>query len=645
MPDILVKIDAAASQNEEYKLVLEFPAESTPSTRAYLALSYCWGGDQTHKTTRCQIAAADYDLDWTALPASIQDAVKVTANLGFEYLWVDSLCIIQDDPVQKARQMAHMCEVYQNAALTIRACKAKRAVDGFLHPINLENIFDMAVKLSYRMNLPPDVDSLDVAAGFSYEDLVQYLTLPPDGKSVESEKLTGSIYIGCGQDQITLDDDDVQIDEVFRYRIEPIDLRGWTLQERYLSPRRLDFGRRQISWHCPTGIEYHLPRDGWQVRWSDPELEIFHAFEGVTLSDLPLKTWCHFYRLVEEYTGRELGVPRDRILAISAIAEKFRSFLRDEYVAGLWRQTLPYTLLWSIDNTNWRHLGHRPAEYQGPSWSWTAVNDKVSFWFARVGNNLMQTLFEEDPSHPEPWPNEPSTVLRVDANIELEDEGSPVGAVRSGTITGSGRICRAFWFLCGQPKFEIRLHSVETELPEEESDQEGNGTRRSLYRQIQGLEMHPDAIEKDLDGIIGEFCEDTESEQSYGSTSGESEPPEPERDQSERDEGGESENDSETTESDTEFVRAEGPCVEVFLLEVDVHVSHGAELLHGLVLRKVEPTQTPESKDTTNDLDTPDAIKIPLFSRLGIFRIDGYYVDKKVDDMFSNCSPETFRII
>lgn len=257
MPEILVKIGAAISKDEEYQVALEIQADSKSSTRAYLALSYCWGGDQIHKTTRCQVEATDFGLDWTALPASIQDAIKVTANLGFDYLWVDSLCIIQDDPVQKARQMAQMCEVYENAALTIRACKARRAVDGFLRPIDLEDVFDMAVKLPYRMIFPPDLDWLQYPDEFSYEELVEYLTWSLDDKFAESEEFTGSIYIGCVSNQKLRDND--QSYEFSRYELEPIDLRAWTLQERYLSARNLDFCRRQIRWRCPTRNKCHPP--------------------------------------------------------------------------------------------------------------------------------------------------------------------------------------------------------------------------------------------------------------------------------------------------------------------------------------------------------------------------------------------------
>lgn len=641
MPEILVKISAATSQDEEHQVALEFPADSKSLTRAYVALSYCWGGDQIHKTTRSQIAAADFGLDWTALPASIQDAVKVTANLGFEYLWVDSLCIIQDDPVQKARQMAQMCEVYENAALTIRACKAKRAVDGFLHPTNLEDVLDMAVKLSYRMILPPDLDTLDVPTEFSYQDLINYLTWSLDDKSAESEELTGFIYVCCVQKHPLPDDDNVWSRKSIRYQIEPIELRAWTLQERYLSARSLDFCKRQIIWRCPTGSKCHPPTDGWKLLMGGRELETIHVIGGMTPSNPPWEIWDHFYWLVQEYTGRELSVSRDRILAISGIAEKFRSLLRDKYVAGLWRQSLPYTLLWSVKHRPWRQREHRPTEYQGPSWSWTAVNDEVSFQDARVGGSLMQKLFNANPSSPKPWPKEPSTVLRVNATIELEDEGSPVGMVRSGTITGNGRICRAVLFLSEQPRFYIRLYSVEADIPEEKLGE----SRHNAYRRIRGLRMNPDALEKEMDGIIEE-CYESESETSYESRSGESEPPEPERGQSESDGGGsESENYGQAARLDRELVKAEGPCVEVFLLEVDVQHIQESELLHGLVLRKVEPTQTLGSKGVISCLDTPDSFKIPTFSRLGTFRIYEPNADNNVDELFSSCVPENFRII
>lgn len=62
----------------------------------YLTLSYVWGGDQLHKTIMANISAYECGIDLSLLPATIRDAIHVTQALGFEYLWVDSLCIIQD---------------------------------------------------------------------------------------------------------------------------------------------------------------------------------------------------------------------------------------------------------------------------------------------------------------------------------------------------------------------------------------------------------------------------------------------------------------------------------------------------------------------------------------------------------------------
>lgn len=62
----------------------------------YLTLSYVWGGDQAHKTTSSNITTYEGGIDPTLIPLTIRDAIFVTNALGFRWLWVDSLCIIQD---------------------------------------------------------------------------------------------------------------------------------------------------------------------------------------------------------------------------------------------------------------------------------------------------------------------------------------------------------------------------------------------------------------------------------------------------------------------------------------------------------------------------------------------------------------------
>jgi hypothetical protein len=93
----------------------------------YTTLSYCWGGaqDSSLKTTNLQKYEDPlFGINIANLPKKLQDAILVTRRLGIRFLWVDSLCIVQDDPNDWKREAATMCHVYQNSHLTIAALKS-----------------------------------------------------------------------------------------------------------------------------------------------------------------------------------------------------------------------------------------------------------------------------------------------------------------------------------------------------------------------------------------------------------------------------------------------------------------------------------------------------------------------------------------
>lgn len=99
---------------------------------AYSALSYSWGGEQPCKTTKANLVKRRITISVERLPKTIQDAIKVTRELDLSYLWVDSMCIVQDDREDKNQEMPHMSEIYKNAFVTISASSAARCNDGFL---------------------------------------------------------------------------------------------------------------------------------------------------------------------------------------------------------------------------------------------------------------------------------------------------------------------------------------------------------------------------------------------------------------------------------------------------------------------------------------------------------------------------------
>jgi hypothetical protein len=112
--------------------------ESTkPMKGHYAALSYSWGGTNPVMLTQSSRSSLLGGIDEESLPRTIRDAVLVTRNLKLQYLWIDALCIIQDDPDDKIIEISKMPEFYKNAYVTISAATARSSVAGFLQPRGL----------------------------------------------------------------------------------------------------------------------------------------------------------------------------------------------------------------------------------------------------------------------------------------------------------------------------------------------------------------------------------------------------------------------------------------------------------------------------------------------------------------------------
>lgn len=381
----------------------------------YLALSYCWGGDQAHKTTKARIHSQEWNLDWTNLPATIQDAIVVTIRLGYRFLWVDSLCIVQDDEVEKAHQIALMPRLFKNATITIIAGRSPSAARGFLYrrPAPTSHT-RLAVKLPFRCRDKTILKS-NPKMGSLYAVVWPKNDLPIDGPGSPT------------MDRISWDG-----------HTEPVDGRAWCLQERYLSSRILDFGTMNTVWSCYTNSTHNNDSnkasleltDGWNRYGSASEIsersiQRLELESARYLEIMPLWgcDWVEytFYGLVAIYTTRALTMPQDRLIAISGIANAMLAIYGgvNEYYAGLWRRSLQKSLLWRV---NPGCQTKPPPRYQAPSWSWAAVNGGVNF------QALYRNIELED--------------LQLNISVELEEPSVPCGAVREGRLQGRGRIRR-----------------------------------------------------------------------------------------------------------------------------------------------------------------------------------------------------------
>ncbi|KAI7777507.1 l-serine dehydratase [Diaporthe eres] len=117
MPKRLLHIN-----NDHHATLVETTNGSKHANAIYAALSYCWGGDQKFKAKRSNLPLLmDSRFLIASLPVVLRETIGLCRKLGLLYLWIDALCIIQDDEDDWTEESARMGRIYQNAHLTIAA--------------------------------------------------------------------------------------------------------------------------------------------------------------------------------------------------------------------------------------------------------------------------------------------------------------------------------------------------------------------------------------------------------------------------------------------------------------------------------------------------------------------------------------------
>ncbi len=360
----------------------------------YLALSYVWGEAQPHRTVMENVST--YADRIGVLPQSIRDAIRVTHELGYQYLWTDSLCIIQDSDEDKRRELGRMHRIYRDAYLTIIAASARKVSEGFLQT-------RPAAPWSKSTTFPREI-------------VLPFICPPSDPSSTDSPTATlGEVYV-CP----TYTRADNMISN-YSHAWEPISARGWCLQEYLMSPRSLIYTSQTLQFRCQTAthnIGGAVHEAGDERRLPDT---LFSADAPPTPRDS--KEWLDVRKawmgVVEDYTRRTVGVSADKLVACGAIATEFQRVLCTDYLAGLWRDTLLIDLLW------YKEEGAdvpRPPTYRAPSWSWAAVDGKVT-----LGHGLWLGM--------RPSADNGAVAEVVRCEVMLEDAALPFGQVTGGTLT------------------------------------------------------------------------------------------------------------------------------------------------------------------------------------------------------------------
>jgi hypothetical protein len=163
----------------------------------------------------------------------------------------------------------------------------------------------------------------------------------------------------------------------------PLIKRGWVFQERYLAPRVLHFCRNQLFWECRehTVCETYfqeLPLVSLHFTAAFPkskERNEQRIAQQTKVDVMNATNWEDLWStLVWMYSGKNLSVPGDKLVALSGVAKYVMPHIGDAYVVGMWRRNLEKGLMWTKVGP-----GSRPSEYRAPSWSWASVDGPVGY--------------------------------------------------------------------------------------------------------------------------------------------------------------------------------------------------------------------------------------------------------------------------
>ncbi|KAJ0417805.1 HET domain protein [Aspergillus carlsbadensis] len=296
----------------------------------YVCLSHCWGshaGLRPLETTIETVQEFQEGIPFDKLPRTFQDAVVFTRKLGYRYLWIDSLCIVQDDNDDWLREAGRMASIYENAVLTLASASSPDSGGGL-----------------FRQSAPHT----------SLGDVVE------EGTSPALRRFSNPAFFSYDHRRLVRErpgSDDTS----------PLLKRAWVYQERILSRRVLFFTPLELVFECRTSSTTEA---GYSWVDTRPKHGFASAYNPATSSRELSRLWRESVR---NFSALGLTLHKDTLPAMAGLATRLSGqFAKQgrtgDYVAGLWRETFLEDLLWETVS---RVGGGPPRFVPGvPSWSW-----------------------------------------------------------------------------------------------------------------------------------------------------------------------------------------------------------------------------------------------------------------------------------
>ncbi|EIW82553.1 HET-domain-containing protein [Coniophora puteana RWD-64-598 SS2] len=351
-PARLIRV-GGGGDNEFARLVVTVDLVVMPR---YLTLSHCWGGADILKLLLGNFNDLKNGIPFSNLPSTFQDAIVITRQLGFQYVWIDSLCIIQDLASDWRSESAIMGEIYAHSVCTIAALTARSSFEGCFSGARSNSVDHEAAKkertpLAFRVCKIPHGLHAEYSASLDVELRVDHSPLP-------------------------------------------LHTRAWVVQERLLAPRTLYYGAWGLAWECVACSATESYPFGKHSQFS-PKASFFEICNRAQAADLTSESrdaliYSLWRDVQASYTRCHLTFFTDRLIAISSVVKRIEQLTGWTNMWGLWKEKLLYELVWFVDDPK-----DRPEvkEYLAPTWSWAGVRglvffdtvgDEVPIWSAEV---------------------------------------------------------------------------------------------------------------------------------------------------------------------------------------------------------------------------------------------------------------------
>lgn len=377
----------------------------------YATLSHCWG-DEDFDTVLTKKTMPHYlqFISYNDLPRTFQEAIQITRHIGLQYLWIDSLCLLQDDKDDRAKQTAKMDEIYGNSFIVIAAAASDAARGGCFS----KHTPDKCLQIS-------TVDGQELIVG------IRWCSFPGVLKNPQ---------------------------EVYKWF--PLSGRGWAYQERLLATRLLSCNRTELVMECGVeifcecgsrGIAPHITEKHGGLLSAQlvsiktqklagifgPQIKRFEPHITFAINECWQIAVSRFAAL------RFRNPDKDILKAFSGCARVFQSITGDTYLAGLWLRSIQHNLLWWVANAA-KGDGSRSVAYRAPSWSWASLNTPsgVAFFYRNF-----------------PFTTSTFTYSVVGYEYVLENQLNPFGRIKSACLVVKASLRNAYArMVCRQCKEE-----------------------------------------------------------------------------------------------------------------------------------------------------------------------------------------------